>query len=164
MVLLPGTYWCYWLFEIKPLNEQCYHLESLSLRDGAGNLPTEGLELSTQGLKYLESAVFIRHFAKLPPTKTQNVLRRGGGLDASNDGAVAPLFSPGATRVIFLSGFLVHHNQFEICGYTRTRETSDKYVGITISPTSFRHTRVQIVPEKYKCKACRCTEIFPVSP
>lgn len=87
-----------------------------------------------------------------------------GGLDASNDGAVAPLFSPGATRVIFLSGFLVHHNQFEICGYTRTRETSDKYVGITISPTSFRHTTVQIVPEKYKCKACRCTEIFPVSP
>lgn len=33
------------------------------------NLPTEGLELLTGGLKWIENAVFIRHLANFPPTR-----------------------------------------------------------------------------------------------
>ena len=38
-----------------------------------------------------ENCVFVRYFAKFPPTRTQNFLRRGGGV-------VAPWPSPGATH------------------------------------------------------------------
>ena len=50
-------------------------------RGGARNLPTEGLELPTGGLKRLKNGVSVRYFARVPPTRTKV---------SSDGGAVAP--------------------------------------------------------------------------
>ena len=47
-----------------------------SSRGGARNIPTEGLELPTRGLKWQKNAVCVHHFAKVPPTGTQHFLRQ----------------------------------------------------------------------------------------
>ena len=58
------------------ITKQVNHRLEWKPRGGAINLPTEGLQPPTRGLKWLKSALFVRHFAKFAPTKTQNFLRR----------------------------------------------------------------------------------------
>ena len=62
------------------------------VRGSARNFPTERLELPIRGLKWLKYAVFVHHFAKLPPARTK--ISSDRGLDASDKGAVTPSGPP----------------------------------------------------------------------
>ena len=48
-----------------------------------------------------ENCVFVRYFAKFPPTRTK--ISSDGGLDASDGGCSPPRPSPGATPDLFSS-------------------------------------------------------------
>ena len=59
-----------------------YYLDSIRFitwhNQGWGQkLSDRGAGVSNRGLKWLKNAVFVRYFAKFPPTRTQNFLQRG---------------------------------------------------------------------------------------
>ena len=81
--------------------DQTRLVSSILDRGGARNFPTGGLELPTGGAKMTEKWSFRATFCKISSDETSKFPPTGGGgLDASDRGAVAPSSPPLALPLI----------------------------------------------------------------